>query len=65
MNRYTWEDIKEEMLSQIDGKDKDNAKDVLANIEYGKQTIGSQDGGDTYMLELLDMEKFIKSCFES
>jgi hypothetical protein len=39
----------------------DKAKLVLAKIEYGKQTIGSQDGGSGYWDELDEMEKFVKS----
>jgi hypothetical protein len=31
-------------------------------IEYGKQTIGSQDGGSGYWSELDGMEKFVKEC---
>lgn len=43
-----------------DDFDKDKAKLVLAKIEYGKQTIGSRDGGSDYW-ELLDkMERFVK-----
>lgn len=32
---------------------------LLAMIEYGKQVIGTQNGGESYMEELLDMEKFV------
>lgn len=35
-------------------------KPLLAKIEYGKQTIGSRDGGSGYWDELDEMEKFIK-----
>ena len=39
----------------------EKAKIVLAKIEYGKQTIGSRDGGGGYWDELDEMEKFVKS----
>jgi hypothetical protein len=32
----------------------------LAKIEYGKQTIGSQDGGSGYWDELDEMEQFVR-----
>ena len=44
-----------------DNFDKDKAKLVLDKIEYGKQTIGSQDGGSGYWDELDEMENFVKS----
>jgi hypothetical protein len=48
---------------QIDDDfDKDKARLVLANIEYGKQTIGSQDGGNGYWDELDEMETFVREC---
>jgi len=37
----------------------EDVRRLLALIEYGKQTFGSQEGGESYMEELLDMEKFI------
>ena len=43
-----------------DDFDKDKSKLVLAKIEYGKQTIGSKDGGSGYWDELDEMEKFVK-----
>ncbi len=45
-----------------DDFDKEKAKLVLAKIEFGKQTIGSRDGGSGYWDELDEMEKFVKSC---
>ena len=42
-----------------DDFDPDKAKKVLAHIEYGKQTIGAQDGGSGYLEELEDMERFV------
>ena len=42
-----------------DNFDVEKSKLLLANIEYGKQTIGSQDGGSGYLEELLDMENFV------
>lgn len=39
----------------------EKSKIILAKIEYGKQTIGSIDGGSGYMEELEDMEEFIRS----
>ena len=41
--------------------DKEKSKVVLAKIEYGKQTIGSRDGGSGYRDELDEMEEFVKS----
>lgn len=38
---------------------------VLSKIEYGKQTIGSQDGGDGYWDELDEMEKFVRKCLKT
>lgn len=32
---------------------------ILAQIEYGKQTIGVLDGGSGYLEELEDMEQFV------
>ena len=46
---------------QIDGFDKAASRKVLANIEYGEQTIGSLDGGGGYLEELEKMEEFVKS----
>ena len=48
-----------------DNFDKEKSKIVLAKIEYGKQTIGSQDGGSGYWVELDEMEKFIRECVEN
>lgn len=48
-------------LWQINGFKDDERSFVLSNIEYGKQTIGSQDGGSGYFEELQEMENFIKS----
>lgn len=45
-----------------DNFNKEKSITVLAMIEYGKQTIGSQDGGSGYWDELDDMEQFIKQC---
>ena len=45
-----------------DDFDKDKARLVLAKIEYGKQTIGSQDGGSGYWDELDEMETFVREC---
>lgn len=45
-----------------DDFDKHKSKFVLAKIEYGKQTIGSQDGGSGYLECLLEMENFVKEC---
>lgn len=44
-----------------DDFDENRAKFVLAKIEYGKQTIGSRDGGSGYMEELEQMEEFVRS----
>lgn len=44
-----------------DDFDIEKSKLVLAKIEYGKQTIGSRDGGSGYMEELEKMEEFVKS----
>lgn len=43
-----------------DDFDISRSKIILAKIEYGKQTIGSQDGGSGYLEELNQMEQFIK-----
>lgn len=43
---------------------KEKSKLVLAKIEYGKQTIGSQDGGSGYFEQLEEMETFVKSCLK-
>jgi hypothetical protein len=45
---------------QIEGFSRDKAIQVLAFIEYGKQTIGSRDGGSGYLEELEDMERFVQ-----
>lgn len=46
---------------QIDDDfDVDKSKRVIALIEFGKQTIGSIDGGSGYLEELEKMEEFIK-----
>ena len=45
-----------------DDFDKDKSRLVLAKIEYGKQTIGSQDGGSGYWDELDEMEQFVRKC---
>ena len=45
---------------QIGGFSRDEAKKVLSYIEYGKQTIGSKDGGSGYLEELEDMEQFVE-----
>jgi hypothetical protein len=42
--------------------DIEGSRVILAMIEYGKQTIGSQDGGSGYWSELDGMEKFVKEC---
>jgi hypothetical protein len=39
----------------------EESRKLLAKIEYGKQTIGSQDGGSGYWDELDEMEQFVKS----
>ncbi len=39
----------------------EKSKEVLVKIEYGKQTIGSRDGGSGYWDELDEMEQFVKS----
>ncbi len=39
----------------------DKAEILLRKIEYGKQTIGAQDGGEGYLEELENMEKFVRS----
>lgn len=46
---------------QINGFNEDEVEKLLAYIEYGKQTIGSQDGGSGYLEELEDMEEFVKN----
>lgn len=46
---------------QINGFDGGKMMKLLAKIEYGKQTIGSIDGGSGYMEELEKMETFVKS----
>lgn len=48
-----------------DDFDKDKSKKVLAKIEYGKQTIGSQDGGSGYWEELDEMEQFVRECIDN
>jgi hypothetical protein len=45
-----------------DDFDKDKARLVLAKIEYGKRTIGSQVGGSGYWDELDEMETFVREC---
>ncbi|MFW6246803.1 MAG: hypothetical protein ACOC22_01325 [bacterium] len=37
----------------------DDGRRLLALIEYGKQIIGTQGGGESYMDELLGMENFV------
>ena len=37
---------------------------LLAKIEYGKQTIGSRDGGSEYWNDLDEMEKFVKASIK-
>lgn len=49
---------------QIDGFDKDKSNRVLALIEYGKQTIGSRDGGEGYFEVLLRMQSFVSICLK-
>lgn len=66
-----WDECRKE-LNQIiicynnwqmqDDFSEEKAKFVLAKIEYGKQTIGSRDGGSGYWDELDEMEQFVKSC---
>lgn len=47
---------------QIDDNfDQGKIKFVLANIEYGKQTIGSDDGGSGYLEVLEEMEEFVQN----
>lgn len=47
---------------QIDDDfDIEKSKRLLAKIEYGKQTIGSRDGGSGYMEDLEQMEEFVRS----
>lgn len=43
--------------------DRKKALKLLTLIEYGKQTIGSRNGGSGYLEQLLDMEKFVEGCF--
>ena len=45
---------------QINGFDIDKSKKLLSKITYGKETIGSQDGGSGYWDELNEMENFVK-----
>jgi len=45
---------------QMEGCPEDKSELVLIVIEYGKQTIGSQDGGSGYWDELDDMETFVR-----
>jgi hypothetical protein len=47
-----------------DDLDPKKIKKLLAKIEYGKQTIGSQDGGSGYMNELRYMEEYVKQITE-
>ncbi len=47
-----------------DNFSEEKAKLVLAKIEYGKQTIGSRDGGDYYLQELEDMEQFVNEVLD-
>lgn len=42
--------------------DKEKARFVLANIEYGKQTFASSDEGSGYRDELIEMEEFVRDC---
>jgi hypothetical protein len=47
---------------QMEGNfSREDARLVLAKIEYSKQTIGSRDGGSGYLVELIEMECFVKS----
>jgi hypothetical protein len=46
---------------QICGFNQNKIESLLAKIEYGKQTIGNQDGGSAYLEELEEMEEFVKS----
>lgn len=65
-----WDECRKE-LNQIidvynhwqmeDNFSEEKSKLVLAKIEYGKQTIGSRDGGSGYWDTLDEMEKFVKS----
>lgn len=49
----------------LDDFDQSKVKSLLAKIEYGKQTIGAQDGGLNYYFELIDMERFVKQCIQN
>ena len=51
-------------LWQIKGFRDDKVRELLALIEWGKQTIGSQDGGSGYMEELEKMEHYVRSRTE-
>jgi len=44
---------------QIEGFPDDQVTKLRALIEYGKQTIGSMDGGSGYMEKLVEMEDFV------
>ena len=44
---------------QIEGFPDDQTTKLRALIEYGKQTIGSRDGGSGYMDTLVEMEDFV------
>lgn len=50
---------------QEDNFDVTKARLLLSKIEYGKQTIGSQDGGGGYMEALEEMEQFVHRCISN
>lgn len=50
---------------QIEGFQKDVTQVVFAKIQYGKQTIGSQNGGSGYLEELEEMEDFVNQHINS
>ena len=46
---------------QINEFDADIGKNIMAKIEYGRQTFGKRDGGSSYLEELDNMLGFVKS----
>ena len=45
---------------QIEGKDEQEKKRLLARIEYGIQTYGQRDGGSTWLEVLQRMKKYVE-----
>lgn len=47
---------------QIDGMSPDGKQKVLNLIEYGKQILGTKDGGGGYHQQLVEMQTFVESA---